>query len=195
MKGFGSRSSARLLFAAAGAPVVVAAFLRGNYLLGLVCGAVYAVIAVAILWLLARSRIPAGGVSVMRAVFVVTFALPIGYALAFPASINPDVQSFVDNHRARAELADVLESAPVYRGLSVSPRPPKEVYITVHGSLGTRGEFEQLRSRLGEECPTLGECGLDWDVYLRDARETVSGLDDELFEDAKPAAAVDQSGR
>ena len=195
MSGIASRPSASALYVAAGASAVVAVFLRGNYLLGFGCGAVYVVIALAILWLLARSRTPTGGVSVMRAGFVVAFALPVGYAMAFPASINPDVQLFIDDQatdrRVRAQLAAVFASDPVYHDLSVSSVHRKGIIITVRGSLRTRTDLEQLRSRLAEECPTFCECSLHWDVYLRDAEEPVSVPDRDLLQNAEPDAAPD----
>jgi hypothetical protein len=195
MRGAGSRSAARLLFAAVGVAVVMAAFLRGNYLLGLGCGIVYAAIALALLWLLARARTPAGDVSVARVVFVMLFALPVGYALAFPASLNPAVQVFIDkqatDRRARAELAAVFASDAAYRDLSVSSVHLKVVNITVRGSMASRSDLQRLRSRIGGECPALGECFLHWDVVLRDTGERVSGLDRDLFQEAEPAAAAD----
>jgi hypothetical protein len=195
MEGIASRPIARLLFAATAVGAVVAAFLRGNYLLGVGCGVVYAAIAIALVWLLARSRTTAGRVSVPRATLVALFALPVGYAMAFPASINPDVQVFIDkqatDRRARAELAIVFASDPAYSGLSVSSVHLKVVNLTIQGSLSTRADLDRLRSRIGGECPALGECFLHWDVTLRDTGRRVDGLDRDVFQDADPGAAAD----
>jgi hypothetical protein len=196
MRGAASRSIARALFAAAGVAAVVVAFVRGDYLLGLECGVVYAAIALALLWLLMRSRTPAGRVSVVRAGFVVAFALPVGYAMAFPASLNPDVQVFIDkqatDRKARAELAAVFASDPVYRDLSVSSVHLKVVNVTVRGSLGARPDLDRLRSRIAGECPAFGECFLHWEVSLRDTAQRVDGLDSDLFQTAEPGAAPDR---
>lgn len=199
MRGIASRSIARALFATAGIAAIVVAFLRGNYLLGLGCGGLYAAIAAAIVWLFVRSRTPVGGVSVVRAGFVAAFALPVGYAMAFPASLNPDMQVFIDkqatDRRARVELAAVFASDAAFRDLSVSSVHLKVVNITVHGSLGSRTDLERLRSLIAPKCRAAGVGFLHWDVSLRDSRQHVSGLDRDLFQDAEPGAAADGGGR
>ena len=134
----------------------------------------------------------------MRAGFVIAFAVPVGCAMAFPSSINSDVQVFIDmqasDRRARAELGEVFASDPVYHDLSVSSVHQKVVCITVRGSLNTRADLDRLRSRLTQRCPALRECFLRWDVSLRDTRERVSGLDQYLFQDAEPSAVPDPAG-
>jgi len=121
---------------------------------------------------------------------VVLFALPVGYAMAFPASVNPDVQVFIDkqatDRRARAELAAVFASDPAYRDLSVSSIHLKVVNVTVHGSLSTRADLQRLRSQIAPACRTVGVGFLHWDVSLRDTGERLSGLDRDLFRDAEP---------
>jgi hypothetical protein len=193
-----SRPIARLLFAVFGASAVLAAFLRGNYLLGLECGAMYAVASVALLWLLARARTPAGKVSTARAAFVTALILPVGYVMAFPASINPDMQVFIDkqatDRQARAELTAVFASDPAYRDLSMSSVHLKVVNITIRGSLGARSELDRLRLRLATECPTVGNCPLHWAVTLRDTGQKVDGLDRDLFQEAAPGAEPDGGG-
>src|SRR4051812_44469664 len=105
--------------------------------------------------------------------FVAALALPIGYAMAFPASLNPDVQVFIDkqatDRTARAELAAVFGSDPAFGGLSVSSIHLKVVNVTVQGSLATRVDLDRLQSRIVAECPTLGGRFLHWDVLLRDS--------------------------
>ena len=186
MNSIASRPVAHLLFAAAGVAVMVAAFLRGNYLLGLVCGIVYAGVAFALLLLLARSRTPGGGVSVARVAFVAVLAVPVGYVMAFPS--YPDVQIFIDKQaterKARGELAAVFASDPAYRDLSVTSVQLKVVNISVRGVLGTRADLDRLRSRIAAECPALGECLLHWEVALRDSGQRLSGLDRDLCQDA-----------
>ena len=196
VRGIASRPIARALFAALGVVAVVAAYIRGNYMLGTGWGVVYAVIAVALLWILARSRTPAGSVSVRRVVFVMLFALPVGYAMAFPASINADVQAFIDkqatDRRARTELAAVFASNPAYRDLSVSSVHLRMVNITVQGSLDTRADLQRLRFQVAPMCRAAGVGFLQWDVSLRDTGEQVSGDDRDLFPDTEPGDASDR---
>lgn len=188
----------RKIFAAAGIPVMVAAFLRGNHLLGLDCGVIYAAVALALLWLLARSRTSTGSVSLMRVAVVVALAVPVGYAMAFPASINPDVQVFIDkqatDRRARAELAAVFDSDQAFGDLSVSSVHLKIVNLTVRGALHTQTDLDLLRSRIAVECPTLGPCALHWEVTLRNSGQRLRGLDRDLFQEDELNATRDRDG-
>ncbi len=172
--------------------MVVAAFLRGNYLFGPGCGVVYSVISLALLGFLSRSRVLSGRLSATRTVLVTLVAISVGYVMAFPASLNPDVQVFIDkqatDRRTRAELAAVFASDPAYHELSVSSVQLKVVNITVSGPLGSRFDLERLRPRLAGECPAMGECLLHWDVVLLDTGERVSGLDRDLYAGEAPPA-------
>ncbi len=196
MSGVVSRPIMRLLFVAVAIVVVVGAYLRGEYLLGVGCGIAYAAITLALVWLVSQARTPAGRVSVIRVLFMMLFVLPVGYAMAFPASLNSDVQVFINKQaterRARAELAAVFASDPAYRDLSVSSVHLKVVNLTIRGSLGARADLERLRSRITAECPALVECFLHWEVTLRDTGQRVDGLDRDVFQDAEQGAAADK---
>lgn len=109
--------------------MVTGAFLRGNHLLGLSCGLTYSAVALAFLWFLARCQPSGGQISVARSGLLAILALPVAYALAFPASVNPDVQVFIDkqaiDRKGRMELAAVFASDPAYRapfGLLSTPQ-------------------------------------------------------------------------
>src|SRR5437764_2100047 len=142
MKPEAKRRVTRLALAVLGAAVVVAAYLRGDYLLGWDCGLVYAGIAAGLLSLLARSLVLTERPSPLRAAAIAALSLPLPYALAYPASINPGVQHFIDkqatDRAARAELAAVFASDPAYRDLSVSTVHVKVVNVTIRGSLPSR---------------------------------------------------------
>jgi hypothetical protein len=181
------RRVTRILFAAVGIALSAVAFLRGNYLFGPAWGVSYVAVTVGLLWLLARSLTPAGNRSLVRGAVVIALSLAVGFVMASPASINPDLQYLIDklavDRAARAELAAVFASDPAYRGLSVSTVHLKPVNVTVRGTLGTRSDLDRLRARVIAECPALmqGGCVLHWDVSLRDPAQRINGLDSELF--------------
>jgi hypothetical protein len=161
------------------------AFLRGDHLLGFEYGVTYAFIAVGLLWFLARALVLPERPSLVGAAAVVVFALPVGFVMAFPASVNPDVQRFInkqaDDRAARQELAAVFASDTAFRDLSVSTTHLKIVNVTVRGPLPGRPDLDRLRARIAGECRVLKRCPLHWDVTLRDSGQRVEGLDSDLF--------------
>lgn len=178
-----SRRLCSFLAKVASVALCVAAFLRGNYLLGPSCGVTYAAISVGLLWLLVGSRTPVRGAA------VAVLSLAAGGMMAFPASINPSMQYFIDKQAAdrvaRTELAAVFGSDPAFRELSTSSVQLKVVNVTIRGSLDTRSDLNRLRSRIAAECPTLGGCFLHWDLIFRDSGQRLSGLDRNLFQEAE----------
>lgn len=179
------RRIARLAFATVSLVLIAAAFLRGDHLLGFVNGLLYAGVAAGLLWFLAQSLILTEKPSLVRAAVIVALSIPLGFVLADPASINPDVQHFIDkqatDRAARAELAAVFASDPAYRSLSISTTHLKVVNVTIRGSLDDRPDLDRLRERLASECPVTRRCPLHWDVMLRGRGQRLQGLDRELF--------------
>src|SRR5687767_7837098 len=108
MKSNPSRLIARLVFAAFSVALIAIAFLRGNYLLGIEFGVMYAVIGFGVSWYLARSLVLTEKPSLIRAAAIVVLSLPLAIVMADPAAINPDVQVFIDkqatDRAARREL-------------------------------------------------------------------------------------------
>lgn len=176
---------ARLAIALVGIALMTVAFLRGNYLLGFRCGIIYALVAAAIVWLFAQSFTRKGKASRIQMISVVILAVPVGYAMAFPATINSDVQYFIDDQATdrtvRAELKHVFESDAAFADLSISTTHLKVVNVAIYGALPTRDDFRRLRRRINNECPTLELCPLHWDIRLRDTNEHIDGLDRDLF--------------
>jgi hypothetical protein len=186
MNGRTLRSVTSLAFATACFALIAAAYLRGNYLLGFAYGGFYALITTALLVLLGQSFVYAEKPSLIRASFVVILLLAIGYAMAFPASIHPDNQIFIDmqatDRSARAELQSVFKTDPAFGKLSISTMHLKIINICISGSLPDRDDLARLRDRIAGECPTAKQCVLHWSVTLRDTRQKIDGTDRELFE-------------
>jgi len=181
-----TRLVARLLFATFGVVLIAIAFQRGNYLLGVWCGVAYVAIAVGLLGLLAGSFMLTAEPSLVRTAFVCALSLPVGFAMAYPASINSDVQVFIDkqatDRAARRELAAVFASDPACGDLSVSTTHLKVVNVTIHGSLHDRSDLDRLRDRIASQCHVVKDCPLHWDVLLRKTAQRIDGLDSELFD-------------
>jgi hypothetical protein len=182
-----ARLGKRLLFVAVSVALCVVAFLRGNYLLGLEWGVLYVVATLAVLRLLFLALTPPRGPSFVGVAGVTALSLTLAYVMAWPASISPDVQHFINkqaiDRTARGELAAVFASDPAYRDLAVWTVHLKPVNVTIRGTLGTRSDLDRLRARVFGECPTFtrGGCVLHWDVSLHDSAQRINGLDSELF--------------
>lgn len=179
------KRQAQLLVAAAGIALVAIAFLRGNYLLGLDCGVAYAAVTFGLLWLFAGPFYLTGRPSPARMLSVAIVSLALAFVMAYPASVNPDLQHFIDkrttDRAARKELAAVFASDPAYGNLSVSTVHFKDVNVTIQGSLPDQSTLDRLRSRIAEECSFVNHCTLHWDVTFRDTAKRIEGLDNELF--------------
>lgn len=165
--------------------VVVCAFLRGNYLLGRMGGITYALVVGGLAVLFAQAFRRTGKVARIQMIAYAILAAPIGYVLAFPASINPDVQHFIDDQatdrKVRAELKCVFNADPAFDDLSVSTAHAKVVNVTIHGAVPTRNDLQRLRTQIAHKCPALNLCALHWNVRQRDTNEYLIGLDRDLF--------------
>jgi hypothetical protein len=178
---FALRQGALLRFTLA-CVLSAAAFLRGNYLLGTWWGTLSAAIALGLLWLFVRSLHLGGRLALLRLCFIGVFCLLAAFAMSFPASINPDMQVFINDQAvdraARAELAAVFAADPSFSGLSVSSEHLRAVNVTVRGSFGTRADFDRLRARVIEECPAVRHCFLHWDLTISDPVQLINCEDD-----------------
>lgn len=185
MKSTATRLVAWLAFAAVSAVLIPAAFLWGNHLLGLESGILYVVVTAGLLWLFARSFATPGRPSLWRAAAILAVSLPVGFVMADPAAVNPDVRHFIDkqatDRAARQELGAVFASDPAYGDLSISTTHLKAVNVTIRGSLNGRPDLDRLRARIVGECPVVDRCALHWDVTLRESGQRIDGLDSELF--------------
>lgn len=118
-----------ILLAAFGLGLAAVAFLRGSSLFGITGGALYTAISAALLWLFVRSLVSGGKISYVRTAGVAAFSVAVGWVMAFPAKINPDVRHVIEkqatDRAARAELAAVFASDPAFKELSVSTAHPK----------------------------------------------------------------------
>ena len=172
------------------------AVLRGNYLFGLAGAITYSLLLAGLIWLFAQSFNRKGKAARIQTIAVTILAVAIGYALAVPATVNPDVQHFINkqatDRSVRGELKRVFESDPEFSDLSISTTHLKVVNVTIHGTLPTLDDVQRLRKRITNECPTLELCPLHWNIRLRAMNEHVDGLDRDLFPLADETA--EQSG-
>jgi len=174
----------RLAIITGSTTLIIVAFLRGNHLLGIETGAVYALVATGILALLAQEN------SRWIVALIAMMSIPVAIVMAYPASFSPDLQHFIDKQatdRAVCEsLYHVFDSDPAFADLSVSTVHLKVVNFTIHGALHTKADFERLRRLIVNDRLVRGP--LHWDILLLDTGTKEAGLDRELFPDTKKSA-------
>ncbi|MBM4077864.1 MAG: hypothetical protein FJ267_19720, partial [Planctomycetes bacterium] len=127
---------------------IIAAYCRGDYLLGQRAGFTYAVVASLITFLfysaLSQSPLPKS-----RLVVLVLFTVPVSLVFAFPTYIKPDLQYSVNKEararNARRELASVFANDSAFRELGVSITHLKVVNVEIHGTVPTKSDLERLR--------------------------------------------------
>jgi len=165
--------------------LVAVAFARGNYLLGFNCGIGYAIVAGVMLRLICRRDSRPSRIAIWRRSVLAVLTIPLAYVLAFPASINPDIQYFIEDQKTdrsvRSELYAVLSSDASFAGLAVSTTRLKVVNVTITGSVNNKNDMQRLRYRIFDECDHLSKCVLHWHVTDRDTGAIVEGVDSELF--------------
>lgn len=161
---------------------VLAAYSRGNFLLGRGTGIVYAFVATLIVVLFIRA-LAQSPVSKLRLVCLILFALVVSIAFAFPALLNSDIQHFINkqtaDRTARAELSRVFGADAAFRDLSVSTIHLKAVNVTIHGEVPMKTDLDRLRSQVLDHCSFVDKCGLNWRIRVRDESQTYTGQDRE----------------
>ena len=164
--------------------LILAAYGRGDYLLGRGAGIAYAFVALLITMLfystLSQSPLPK-----VRLVVLVLFAVPVALAFAFPTYVNPDVQYSVDkeatDRNARNELATLFAKDTAFRELGVSTIQLKVVNVEIHGVVPTRSDLDRLRSQVLSQCDFVEHCFVHWRIHVRENATTYTGFDKDAF--------------
>jgi hypothetical protein len=174
-----------MLLAVALLAVIIAAFVRGNQLLGVGVGVIYAIVALMMALITIRALLQRPLPKIRIAVHAL-FAIPVAFAFAFPASINPDVQIFVDKlaleRTARSELAVVFNSDSAFASVYVSVVQFKCVNVNISGSVQTKRDLLRLQSRILENCQSIDRCCVNWRIYVADDSIFYAARDDETLQ-------------
>lgn len=148
---------------------ILAAYCRGDHLLGQSAGVTYAIVASLITMLffreLSQSPLPK-----IRLLVLVLFTIPVSLAFAFPTYVNPDVQHFVNketvDRRARRQLAMLFENDTAFRELGVSTTHLKVVCVEIHGTIPTESDLDRLRSQVLNHCQFVDHCFVHWRIHV-----------------------------
>jgi len=150
--------------------LVLAAFCRGDYLLGRGHGILFAICAalVSILVLRASCQSP---LPKFRLMFLAALSIYMSLAFTFPSYLNSDLRHFVVTHavdrQVRGELATLFASDPAFHDLRVSTVRFKILSVQIHGSVPSKTDLDRLRSLAFDQCQAIKKCYVEWDIHVR----------------------------
>lgn len=158
----------------------IAAFARGNYLLGQVAGISYTLVAFAIAIFVAselsRTAEPKG-----HRTLCIAAAVLVSLALSFPAFISSDIQISLEkqaiDRAVRADLNSLFASDPQYSDLSLKTRHLKLVVVTVSGVVENTNIIETLANRLKVVSVQHPMVIVEWELTCRDTSITIHSFD------------------
>lgn len=162
------------------------AFARGDYLLGWQTGLFYAIAIVEFFWLIVRRTETPTIASRVGKIVLCLLAIPMVYGMAFPASINSDVQVIIDKQQldrdVRTDAKSIITRDQRFSDLSVSSVHLKVVNITISGNMQREADLHEFRTQLVQESEAIRKCNLHWDITIDDSGQAIQGLDRDLFE-------------
>lgn len=180
-------SSSSLLAVMLSMAFVLAAYERGEHLLGRGIGLMYALVAVLISVLFAR-LLPRHPRPKKQFMLLVLFTILVSSALAYPTSVNPNIQHFVNREtairNAREELDRLFTEEVAYRELGYSIPHRKMMNIQIYGSVPCESDLVRLRSTLLNQGRFVdqGAVHCHWRIHVLETSLTYIGSDDnELF--------------
>lgn len=177
-------SLSSLLIGMAFIAFVLAAFLRGNYLLGTGAAITYALVALMLIALFARA-IRETPVPKIRLVFLILFSIPVCVAFAFPTYFNSNVQVFVDEQTedrvARNELHAVFAEDPAFSDLSISTTHLKIVNVEISGTVRNKTDLDRLQQIVFERCRFIEHCFVHWRIRVRQDSKMYVARNDDAF--------------
>ncbi len=156
----------------------IAAFARGNYLLGQVAGIAYALVAFGIS-IFITSELSQRATAPGHRTFCITATVLVSLALSFPAFISSDIQISLEQHAvdraARTELNLLFASDPRFADLHVSTNQLKVINVTISGSVENSEAFDLLHSRLLDRAEHFSDCILHWSILDRSSSASIDG--------------------
>ena len=180
-----ARSMLPSLLAVTGVCGVIAAYLRGYYLLGETVACCYAFVAILCFLLIGRELRFDGRYAKLSSCCIVLFGVVVGTVMAFPTTVSPGLKREIQNHRTVERVSQtaqlILDADPEFSKLKLSVRHSKTVWITISGMLPSRRHLIDLRSQIAKKWDQLEEPWIEWRLHLLDSGDTVQGADRKVF--------------
>lgn len=180
-------SKTQKLIATGCGSLVLAAFARGYFLLGVFVGFMFASAAAATLFVIIREFRVTQRFPLVRQSVAIVFGLAVFSLLAMPTWLNPDLRTFIEGHQSeqatRSQMRSVLLSDPRFSTLEFDCRFRKCIILNVRGSVKSEKDLLDLRDRIFEQCSDVSSRWLFWDVTCIDSGVTRSDCDLQIYGD------------
>ena len=156
--------------------LIVAAFLRGNYLAGLFAGVLWAVFALLVSLAIFDVQSYSKGMAIWGRFVLVLVTIPIAYILVFRLEQDP-VLTVLNN--VSNEVSAIIASDSRFSDLGVSTVKTKTINVRINGSVEERIDLDEFRNRVKKEIqqPHI----MVWNVTDRNTRAIYEGSDSEVF--------------
>lgn len=178
-------SITQMLVAIASACLVIGAFLRGHFLLGIVAGVAFALIASATIFVLIRVAFTKRKFHKLRIAFASILSLGVFSILSMLDRFNSDLTSIIEGHQlqrtACSNLNSIFSSDSRFADLDFECGYRKCIIVTVDGSIQSQADLLELRDQIFERCPELSSRWLFWRLKIAEAGIVYNDCDLTIF--------------
>lgn len=168
------------------------AYLRGNYLLGVVCGMLYAVIMAAVVWLVVKRQHGDSWLAKLQTQLRIVFAAIVVFVMIFPTIVSPRLQFEIEElqlvRTIQREFKQVSTRDVEFSTLVISTKRSKGLNVTISGTMPSKQQLHRLRSRIADDCPVIESCPIHWRIRFQNTSEDIDVSDWELFPDRREFA-------
>lgn len=172
--------------------LVATAFLRGNYLLGVVCGTLYAVVMAAVLWLALKRQHGDSWLAKLQMQSRRVFAAIVVFVMICPTMVSPRLQFEIEElqlvRTIQREFKQVSTRDVEFSKLAISTKRSKGLNVTISGTMPSKQQLHRLRSRIADDCPVIESCPIHWRIRFQNTSEDIDVSDWELFPDRRESA-------
>ncbi|PHQ31378.1 hypothetical protein CEE69_31435 [Rhodopirellula bahusiensis] len=163
----------------------IAAFLRGQYLLGTSAAVTFCLLVAASTFVAYRVFITNRRHNIARRTIASLFATTVFAVLFFSPSVSPGIASLSRRHRtqirAETQLLNVLTPDSRFADVRATCDAKKALFVTIHGRVESDTDLMELRAQLIAECPDIEPAFLYWRLSVNDSNELYDGRDSDIF--------------
>ncbi len=175
------------LLIAIGLLLCIAAFLRGQYLLGTSAAVTFFLLVAASTFVVYRVFITNRRHNIARRTIASLFATSVFALLCFAPIVSPNIASLSSRHRTQirteTQLRDILTPDSRFAHVRATCEAKKALFVTIHGRVQSSTDLMELRARLLAECPDIEPAFLYWRLSVDDSNELYEGRDSDIFGD------------
>jgi hypothetical protein len=150
--------------------LVLGAFTRGNYLMGISAGIAFVSLALATIFVLIRVVPTKRRFNGSRVVLASIFALFVVAFLTMPAQFSVHFHHVSNRHQIErttwSQLNSILSNDPRFAKLKFDFSRAKGFFVTVEGSIQSENDLLELRNQILERCPHISRRFLFWRLNI-----------------------------